>query len=78
MAKEKFRAGDEVRLLRNMSFGAETIRANSVGTITKYSDPFFGSAEIVVRFKGKNFDVTFTNTRYLAQAQVMDGFVGKE
>lgn len=77
MAKEKFNAGDTVRLKKNISFGTIHIRANTVGVIKLIKSKMFGDNEYEIRWRGTDTDVTMKGTKHFVLASDIGGQVFK-
>jgi hypothetical protein len=61
----KYDEGDEVRLKHAMLIGPIHIRTNTIGTVKKVKKKFGGS-DVVVRFRGVDFDVTIKGGKDIA------------
>jgi hypothetical protein len=54
----KFDEGDDVRLIKKISFNTTHLRPNTRGEIKKIvKKKAFGGSEYAVRFRGVNFDI---------------------
>lgn len=77
MAKEKFNAGDTVRLKKSISFGTIHIRANTIGTIQLINSKMFGDDEFHIRFRGTNAVITVKGAKHFVSAPDVGGQVFK-
>lgn len=65
----KYDTGDDVRLLKKISFNTTHLRPNTKGEITRVVKKPFGKSEYWVRFRGVSFDILVEEKRLDALSQ---------
>jgi hypothetical protein len=53
----KYSEGDDIRLVKKISFNTTHLRPNTRGEVTKVHRKGLGKTEYSVRFRGVNFDI---------------------
>lgn len=67
----KYDEGDEVRLIKALSFNTTHLRPNTRGTIKKITKNkrFGGGSEYSVRFRGVSFDIIVPESKIVELSQ---------